>query len=124
MTWVRVHNVSRPLPRPLRARWCASWWCRFRGLMGVRALAANEGLLLVWPTASRWGTAVHMFGMRFDLAIVWLDDARHVVDVRRARAWRSVLVPRAAARYVLELRPEWLSSFHVGDVIQWEAWHE
>ena len=124
MARYRVFNRTRPLAAPLWATPCATWWCRFRGLMGVPHLDPREGLLLTWPYPSRWGTAVHMFGMRFDLAIVWLDPARRVVDVRIARAWRSVLVPRAAAQYVLELHPTRAPEFRVGDRITWEAWHE
>ncbi len=88
--------------------------------MGRSPLPEDRGLLFVFPQASRWGTAIHMFGMRFDLTVVWLDESRRVVDVRFARRWR-VYVPRHAARYVLELPPSWNDSFHPGDEVTWDA---
>ncbi len=116
----RIVNRTRALPTPLWATLCATWWCRFWGLMGRAALPPDQGLLFVWPRAGRWDTAIHMFGMRFDLAVVWLDDRRRVVDVRLARAWRSVLVPKAPARFVLELHPQRLTDFAEGDQIDWQ----
>ena len=121
MARYRVFNRTRPLRAALWVTPCARWWCRLRGLMGRAALAPDEGLLFIWPRAGRLDTAIHMFGMRFDLAVIWLDDARRVVDARLARAWRSVLVPRARARYVLELHPSRLDEFRIGDQIDWQS---
>lgn len=117
--WLQVHNRTHPLSAPLWVRWCASFGCRFWGLMGVAELAPDEGLLFVFPSASRWGSAIHMLGMRFDLAVVWLDPARRVVDVRLARRWRFWCVPVAPARYVLELPSHWVEAFHPGDEVTW-----
>ncbi len=88
--------------------------------MAAPPLPPDRGLLFVFPETSRWGTAIHMLGMRYDLAVVWLDPARRVVDVRLARRWRSICVPRAAARYVLELPTPWLEAFHLGDEVTWD----
>ncbi len=120
MTRYRLFNRTRPLAQPLWVRLCASWWCRLRGLMGRPTLAPDDGLLFVWPRPGRLDTAIHMFGMRFDLAVVWLSTERRVVDVRLAQAWRSVLVPRAPARYVLELHPERYPDFRIGDRLDWQ----
>ncbi len=120
MTRYRLFNRSHPLAAPLWVTHCATWWCRLRGLIGRAALPAEEGLLMVWPRAGRLDTAIHMVGVPFDLAIVWLDTQRTVVDVRLARAWWSVLVPKRAARYVLEVHPQRQAEFHIGDRLEWE----
>lgn len=117
--WLSVTNHTRPLPRPLWVRWCEDFWCRLRGLMGAPPLPPDRGLLFVFPQTSRWGTAIHMLGMRFDLTVVWLDEAHRVVDVRLARRWRSVCVPRRAARYVMELPALWYDAFRSGDEVTW-----
>ena len=89
--------------------------------MGAPPLPEDRGLLFDFRTPSRWGTTIHMFGMRYDLTVVWLSPEGKVVDVRRARRWRSILIPRAAARYVLELPLSWLDAFHLGDEVIWHA---
>ncbi|HEY58900.1 MAG TPA: DUF192 domain-containing protein [Anaerolineae bacterium] len=119
-TWWLLHNRTYPLSRALWVRPCVSFVCRLLGLMGRAPLPEDRGLLFIFPQASRWGSAIHMFGMRFDLAVVWLDETRRVVDVRLARRWRSVCVPRRPARYVLELPVSWLEAFTPGDEVTWD----
>jgi hypothetical protein len=121
MKQVRIVNSSRPLPRPLAGTWCASFLCRLRGLAWRRRLAPDAALILVQPRQSRSGAAIHMFGMFFDLAIIWLDEERRVVDAQLAFRWRSILLPAQAARYVIECAPQRLSEFHLGDQIVFEA---
>ena len=70
---------------------------RRRGLAGLDGLPANRALHL------RPCRAVHTFGMRFALDLVWLDGARRVVRVDRGvppRRQRACL----RARSVVELR--------------------
>jgi uncharacterized membrane protein (UPF0127 family) len=58
-----------------------------------------------------------------DLAVVWITDAGEVVDVRLARRWRPAYFPRRPARYVLEISPERLGDYQIGDKVQFEeAW--
>lgn len=121
MKQVRIVNGSRPLSRPLVGDWCTSFLCRLRGLAFRRRLAPDAALVLVQPRQSRSGAAIHMFGMFFDLAIIWLDEAGRVVDAQLAFRWRSILQPAQAARYVIECAPQRLNEFHVGDQIVFEA---
>ncbi len=114
MTWFRVYNRTHPLERGLWVRLCDTWWCRLRGLMFRRGLRPDEGLLFTWPRAGRWQAAVHMWGMFFPLALVWLNGDLQVVDVRSARPWRTVAVPREPARYLLELPLPWRQAFAIG----------
>ena len=83
-------------------------------------LPPNWGLLLVQERDSRLDAAIHMMGMKFDLAVVWINSSGVVVDVRPAYRWRSVIVPQAPARYVLEMGIEHLSEFRIGDEIHFE----
>ena len=72
-------------------------WTRLRGLLGTRDLRRGNGL---WIRPCR---QVHMFGMRYAIDIVFLDDAHRVVGaVSDLRPWRvSPLVKTASS--VLEL---------------------
>jgi uncharacterized membrane protein (UPF0127 family) len=53
-----------------------------------------------------------------DLAVVWINAAQEVVDVRLAKKWRPAYVPVKPAQYVLEMAPERLEDFEVGDRLE------
>jgi uncharacterized membrane protein (UPF0127 family) len=114
--WVEVRNRTQGR-LVIRARWCASFACRLRGLMFRRRLAPGEGLLLVERSAGRTQTAIHMAMVFFPLGVIWLDDRRQVVDTRVALPWR-VYLPSNAARYVLEAEPGVLECVARGDVLE------
>jgi uncharacterized membrane protein (UPF0127 family) len=101
-----------------RARWCDSFGSKLRGFMLQRALAPEEGLVLVQPAASRVNSAIHMLFVFFDLGVLWVDDAGRVVDQVLARRWRLHYAPRSPARYVVEAHPDILSRVQVGDHIE------
>jgi uncharacterized membrane protein (UPF0127 family) len=61
-----------------------------------------------------------MLFMRMDLAAVWINNDCQVVDVRHARRWRPMYLPRKPARYVLETAPEQISHFLAGDRVAFE----
>lgn len=69
---------------------------RLLGLVGLRALPADAGLLL--PRTR----SVHTFGMRCALDLVWLDRDGRVVRVDRGVRPRRLRACRAA-RAVVEL---------------------
>lgn len=69
---------------------------RARGLIG-RALGEEEGMLLI-PCS-----AVHTFGMRYAIDVVFLDDANRIRAIFPALPpWRLAASP--GSRAVLELR--------------------
>ena len=115
--WVRVRNLSRGGEGILRARWCQSSLCRMRGLMFKRQLPPGEGLILVGAADDRTNAAIHMFGVYFDLGVVWINSLGEVVDCRLARPWR-IYAPSAPARYVLEGRPAILEQIVIGDKLE------
>lgn len=117
-TTVIVRNLSRTLPAPARVRDCRSFFCRLRGLMFRRRLGRDDGLLLVQPRQNRTDAAIHMLFVPFDLAVIWIDDAGLVVDRVLARAWRPAYIPRAPARYTLEIHPSRFDEYQVGDRVE------
>lgn len=78
-------------------------------------LDIDEGLLLVYKKENRIDTVIHMFFMRMDLTVVWVNEINEVVDVRLAKRWRPAYTPKKPAKFVLELSEEHISSFQVGD---------
>ncbi|MEP7356705.1 MAG: DUF192 domain-containing protein [Anaerolineales bacterium] len=115
---VRDRKSGRVLLR--RARWCASFSTRLRGLMFRGPLAAGEALILVEARDSRASAAIHMFGVAFPIAAVWIDDGGRIVDKVLALPWRPYYAPRAPARYILETRPDFLERVSIGDEVDFE----
>ena len=118
---LQIQNQSRALPMPLKAVYCASFLCRLKGLMFRKTLPSQEGLLLVYGTDSRLDTSIHMMFVWFDLAVIWINSAGEVVDTILAKQWKPAYFPQKPARYVLEIAPERLSEFQIGDRILLET---
>jgi uncharacterized membrane protein (UPF0127 family) len=120
MQRVAILNLDQPGNPNITAGYCASFACRFRGLMFRPSIALNEGLLLVQPNSSVIDTAIHMLFMRFDITAVWIDDQKRVVDVKLARRWRLAYIPKQPARYVLETHANRFKDYRVGDQLMFE----
>jgi uncharacterized protein len=72
------------------------FWPKFRGLMGRRSLAPDEGMLF------RPAGSIHMFFMRFAIDAVFCDaDLRVVKVVRNLEPWRTA--GARGAKVVIEL---------------------
>jgi uncharacterized membrane protein (UPF0127 family) len=118
MKTICIENKDRPLPTPLHAVHCSSFFCRLRGLMFRSSLSLNEGLLLVENKDGRIDTSIHMLFVNMDLAVIWINSSHKVVDTILARAWRPVYVPCQPARYTLEIHPSRINEFKPGDKIE------
>src|SRR5262245_8378549 len=80
-----------------RLRPAHTHWSRLKGLLGTSALAPGEGL---WIKPCR---QVHMFGMRYALDVVFLDDGGRVVRTVAGLKPNSISPKVAEAASVLEL---------------------
>jgi uncharacterized membrane protein (UPF0127 family) len=113
-----IENTSRPLEQPLQAVYCDSFLCRLRGLMFRSELDRAAGLLLVETRDTRIDTSIHMLFVYMDLGVVWINSAHTVVDTLIARSWRPAYAPRSPARYTLEIHPDRLKEFQIGDHVE------
>ena len=120
---VHIRNQSQPDGTAIRARFCNTFLCRLRGLTFRRSLPAGEGLLLVQTKDSLIDSSIHMLFMRMDLAVIWINAALRVVDVKHARRWRLVYLSREPASYVLETSLENLETFKIGDYCAFDEIH-
>ena len=123
MKYVKIINQENPEAGMLFAGYCDSFLCRLRGMTFRREIPHDHGLLLVEGADSRMQTAVHMLFVFFNLGIIWINDAGQVVDTRLAKSWISFIMPTRPARYVLEIHPDRLSEFKIGDRIRFEEGH-
>jgi uncharacterized membrane protein (UPF0127 family) len=120
MTEVTVTNTTRSLGDPLRVKHCESFACRLKGLMFQNRLDPGSGLLMVQKSESRANAAIHMFFVGMDLGVIWLDSAMEIVDTKLAISWRTMSTPQIPAKYILEVHPDRLQEFQVGDVLSFE----
>lgn len=82
---------------------------RARGLLGRDQLAPDSALLLERTRS------VHTVGMRFEIAVAFLDAGLRVLEVVRVPPGR-VLLPRRGARQVLELQVD--TPLRAGDLLR------
>jgi uncharacterized membrane protein (UPF0127 family) len=120
MTSIIIHNLDRPLRFPLKIRFCDEFLTRLRGLMFHPPLELDDGIVLVQKHENRIDASIHMFFMRMDLTVVWVNSAYEVVDVILARRWRPMYAPKKPALYVLEISAERLPEFQTGDRLRFE----
>ena len=59
-----------------------------------------------------------MFAVPFDLGVIWINNEMKVVDLCVAKRWIGIRTPKAPARYILEVVPDRVSEFKIGDEIQ------
>ena len=81
-------------------------------------LAHEQGLLLVEARDSRLDTSIHMLFVFMDLAVIWINSENRVVDSVLARSWRPVYAPHQPAKYILEIHPDRLDEFKIGDRVE------
>jgi len=97
-----ARNLTRGAVLAARLEVAATFWARFRGLMGRPGLPPGEGL---WLT----GNGIHMLFMRFPIDAVFLGrpgpgGTRPVVGLRRGlRPWTGVAWYVRGAQGVVEL---------------------
>ena len=88
--------------------------------MFQKSLDRNGGLLLVQKGESRTNAAIHMFFVRMDLGVVWMDAGKRIVDLKLAKSWQPMYTPQSPAKYILEIHPERLREFQIGDQLHFE----
>jgi uncharacterized membrane protein (UPF0127 family) len=119
-SFIVIRNLTRPIQDPPRVRRCESFACRLRGLMFRHHLDAGEGLLLGIGRDSRVDSSIHMFFVPFDLAVIWIDSGLCVVDKRLAKSWAPAYFPARAARYTLEIHPDYFAAYNIGDRVEFQ----
>jgi len=80
-----------------------------------KELKQDEGIILVEKSETKLNTSIHMFFMKFDITVIWLDKQMVIVDKVLARKWAPMYKPKLPAQYVLELHHAKFSDYVIGD---------
>jgi uncharacterized membrane protein (UPF0127 family) len=117
MRQVRVVNSRNERELGSRVTLADSWLRRLRGMLGRPAPLPGEGMLLS-PCRS-----VHMYGMKFELDVAFLDDHGTVVACYPSLSPGSRSHWHRQAAHALELPAGALaeSGTVVGDVLVWSS---
>jgi len=116
--WAEVQNLNHPEAPPIKIRICDSFWSKLRGLMFQKSLGENEGILIDEFRDGIANTSIHMFFMRFSIAVIWINSNFEVVDTKIAHPWVPFYHSVQPARYVLETHPNRLLDFKPGDRVK------
>jgi hypothetical protein len=112
---MRITNRTRGTVLGTQVRLADTWWGRFRGFLARPRPEPGQGILL-----SPCG-AVHTFGMRFALDVIFLDSGGDILAMEENMVpWRtSSRIP--GARYVLEVPAGTIQATGtaVGDTCVW-----
>lgn len=114
---MKILNLTHPA-EPIEIQLCESFFTRFRGLMFRPNINEHEGIGLISDPPGVINASIHMFFMWFDIAVIWLDGSRQVVDKTLAKRWHPYYAPGKPAMYTLELHPSHLMDFEPGDKVQ------
>lgn len=96
---------------------------REQGLSGSEGLAADRGMLFVFPTDGYW--SIWMKDMNYAIDILWLNDQKSIVHIEEfvtPDTYPQTFVPKVPSRYVLEVQSGIVSKnkLGVGDTLQFK----
>lgn len=113
---MKLINASKPERKAIKdIKACHTFFQKWLGLMFIKELGPDEGMVLMEKKESRISTAIHMLFMSFDITVLWLDKNLAVVDKTLAKKWRPFYMPKKPAQYVLELHKNQFNNYAVGD---------
>lgn len=91
---------------------------RALGLMMKRTI---EPLLFDLGKEAKNSCAMHTFFMLRTIDMVFLNSEKKVVDIKKAKPFKPLIIPKAPARYVIEL-PEGMSKmFELGQWVEFKG---
>lgn len=86
--------------------------------MLAKPIKEDQGIIFIEGTESILNSSIHMFFMRFDLCVIWINREMRIVDKKLARKWRPFYVPQKPACYTLEIHHNQFKNFSIGDQIE------
>lgn len=114
---MRLLDAASGRPILTRLSVARSFGARLRGLLGRHAIERDEGLFFPHTTS------LHMLGMRFPIAVVWLSHpdvtgARVVLGVEMLAPWRGFGFAPADTDGALEAHPDLAADLRVGSQVR------
>lgn len=103
---------------------CDDMESRHVGLLGRGSLELGEGVLMTmpWPRSGGFGllTSIHMVGMKFPIAVAWINRNYQVVDAKLASPGGLIYATWKPASFILEVHPDHLVALTKGARAAWK----
>jgi uncharacterized membrane protein (UPF0127 family) len=115
---LQLTNQTHPQTTPILLENCDGFLTRLAGLMFRPEITRDHGIVLSYAHSNRVDSAIHMFFMNFDIAVIWVDETDTVVDTVLALKWKPFYAPARPACRVIETHPDRLADFHINDRVQ------
>ncbi len=94
---------------------------KVKGLMFTKPLKHGDAIILESPVEGILETTLHMLFVFYPIDILWLNAEREIVDLRRkVMPFRPWIVPKKAAKYVVEMKSGSAKSLKVGDKLKFK----
>jgi uncharacterized membrane protein (UPF0127 family) len=112
---MRIVNLTRGTLLGTRIELADNWWGRFRGFLGRERPREGQGILLA-PCS-----AVHTYGMKFDLDLIFVGACGEVLAVAEQLEPGKTSGRVPGSRYVLEVPAGTIRATKtaVGDTFSW-----
>ena len=98
----------------IRAEVADSFFKKVKGLMFRKSLRKNKGMLLVFSREDYH--PIWMFGMRFPIDIIWIDERMRVVNIvenSKPCLFCKTYFPKKKAKYVLEVNAGFVEKYKI-----------
>lgn len=118
--FITVENKNKNIANLPRIKYCDTFLSNGRGFTFRSHLDLDEGLVLVGKRDSRVDSSIHMLFVSFDLAVFWINSNMQVVDKIIAKSWKPAYFSKEPAHYVLEIHPDRLGDYEIGDTVQFK----
>lgn len=90
------------------------------GLMFSRRSKFNYCLIFTRPTSSILGSSIHMMFVFYPITVIFLDENKKVVDIKKKAIPFWFYAPKKPAKYILEMPTSTNLSFvKVNDRFKW-----
>lgn len=99
----------------LKVEIASSFFSKLRGLMFRENLDNLSAIILSESSESIINSSIHMFFMRFDIGVLWLDKNYVIVDKCLAKKWHPAYFSKKPAKHVIEIHTSQLDNFNIGD---------
>ncbi|MEN6436694.1 MAG: DUF192 domain-containing protein [Anaerolineaceae bacterium] len=121
--FLTLKNETTSQSTCITLRLCNTFFLKFKGLMFQKDIKPLEGLVFDEFKDTKVNTAIHMLFMRFPIGVLWVNSEKIIVSKTYAKPWKLMYTPEKPARFVIEVHPEVLNYYQVGDKIIFDEKH-
>ncbi|MEI8364524.1 MAG: DUF192 domain-containing protein [archaeon] len=115
-----LYNVSKKKTILNKVKIADTEFKQALGLMFSRRSKFNYCLIFSRPTSSIIGSSIHMMFVFYPITVIFLDENKKVVDIKKKVIPFWFYAPKKPAKYILEMPTSTnINSVNVNDRFKW-----